>query len=91
MLRYENSINKFYVERDWSIGQDIKFQLIYPPILFGKITKSVYLDTINNINYLYQQTNNNSKVLCLEFLFEFCTFYTYSWCCLTNYQRVNII
>ncbi|KAG4093539.1 hypothetical protein H8356DRAFT_1697054 [Neocallimastix lanati (nom. inval.)] len=75
------------IERDYSHGELCQFNVEFPPILAGRIEKSIFLDTLTLINQHLYDAEKISFVNCIEIVLSFVSLYTLDCCYVTTYER----
>merc|ERR1712142_1070175 len=79
---------KVFLQRDYSEGTSVKFQTKFPPELEGKIEKSVFENTINDINGLFVEAEKMSCGRYCEGCLGCLTAYLVFFCMETHYEQM---
>nr|XP_053631713.1 golgin subfamily A member 7B-like isoform X2 [Cherax quadricarinatus] len=81
---------KVFIQRDYSEGTSVRFQTKFPPELEGKIEKSVFENTINDINGMFVEAEKMSCGRYCEGCLGCLTAYLVFFCMETHYEQVGI-
>nr|XP_027227384.1 golgin subfamily A member 7-like [Penaeus vannamei]XP_027227385.1 golgin subfamily A member 7-like [Penaeus vannamei] len=79
---------KVFIQRDYSEGTSVKFQTKFPPELEGKIEKSVFENTINDINGMFVEAEKMSCGRYCEGCLGCLTAYLVFFCMETHYEQM---
>ncbi|CAL4067452.1 unnamed protein product, partial [Meganyctiphanes norvegica] len=79
---------KVFIQRDYSEGTSVKFQIKFPQELEGKIEKSVFENTINDINGMYLEAEKMSCSRYCEGCLGCLTAYLVFFCMETHYEQM---
>ncbi|ORX77154.1 hypothetical protein BCR32DRAFT_270835 [Anaeromyces robustus] len=75
------------IERDYSHGELCQFNVEFPPLLAGRIEKSIFIDTLTLINQLLYDAESISFMNCFDILLSYATMYTLDCCYVTTYEK----
>lgn len=79
---------KVFVQRDYADGTAVKFQTKFPQDLEGKIDKTTFETTVNELNAMYTDAEAlNARTYC-ENCFACLTAYVVFLCMDTHYEKV---
>ncbi|UYV60387.1 GOLGA7 [Cordylochernes scorpioides] len=78
---------KVFIQRDYSEGTNVKFQLKFPPELEGLVEKQCFEDTITTMNNIYAEAEKVSGRTYCEGCFACITAYLIYLCMETHYEK----
>ncbi|KAI3390128.1 hypothetical protein SNEBB_001963 [Seison nebaliae] len=79
--------SKVFIQRDYRNGTSVRFMTNFPPELNGKIDKTVYDETIKNINSFYDKAEALTFTTVMESTLACLTAYLILLCCNLQYDR----
>jgi len=78
---------KVFVQRDYTRGLAVRFVSEFPIELQGRISPNVWIETVTNINRLYESAEMVSTRSMLETVFGCATCYLSRLCITSQYQK----
>jgi len=75
------------IERDYSHGEICQFNVEFPPMLAGRIEKTIFLDTLNLINQQLYDAERISFMNFFDVLISCLSIYTIDFCYKTTYEK----
>ncbi|XP_064383015.1 golgin subfamily A member 7-like [Halichondria panicea] len=80
-------ITKIFIQRDYTYGTGVRFREDVPQELSGKIEPSVYKETLEHVNEIFEKAEAMSCRTITEGCFSCITGYTLHYCFKTYYER----
>lgn len=79
---------KVFIQRDYSDGTAVKFQVKFPSELEGKIERQEFIGTMEELNRLYAEAESLSGRTYCESCFACLTAYLSYLCMNTHYEKI---